>query len=268
MRIRSSALAARRMGQTFRDFSNGPQILAHLALHRPELRFRTRSGMVLTVPNVPGARFPVYESHADDIYALNELLRGLGPNPVVIDIGAHVGSFATAVCAKAPAARVHAFEASPSTAAWLQGNVDRNQLGEQISVHAMAVSDHEGTLEFVDNGQASAHNGLTAPDGSGALVEVSCIPFDRALELAGGAADVVKMDAEGAEYGLVLTSDPALWATVQRVVMEYHPVEGRTFADLVDYWKAVGLELVRQDPITEGLGSAWFSRQQPGPGSH
>lgn len=260
MRVRSVGLAARRVRQTLTAFDNGPAILLALARRSPELRLRTRTGLDLVVPNVPGARFPVYETHADDIYGIDELLSGTGPAPVVVDIGAHVGGFATAVCRTAPNARVHAYEASPSTAAWLAKNVARNGLEDRVVVHNVAVSDHEGSLSIVDNGLASAHNGLTAPVGAGATIEVPCVPFARVLETAGGRIDVVKIDAEGAEYGITIGGSPELWASVQRVVMEYHPVDGHGFDDLVRFFDDAGLILARRDPITDRLGTAWFQR--------
>ncbi|WP_344328447.1 FkbM family methyltransferase [Aeromicrobium halocynthiae] len=252
---------ARRARQSFTHFENGPRILAGL-LRGGEMTLRTRTGTTLHVPNVPGARFPVFEVHADDVYRLHELLDGLTPDAVALDIGAHIGSFSTAVCSALPDAVVHAFEASPSTADWLERNVAANGLEGRLHVHRSAVSDHVGTIELVDNGLASAHNGLTAPDGLGGVVEVPCVSFADAHAAAGGRVDLVKSDAEGAEYGFILDSDPALWRTVQRVVMEYHPVAGHSLDELVEFLAAAGLELARHEPSSEtpGLGNAWFRR--------
>lgn len=263
-RLRSAGLAVRRVRQTFTTFDNGVAILSALARKEPQLRLHTRTGLELVVPNVPGARFPVYETHADDIYRLHSLLAGLGEAPVIMDIGAHVGGFATAVVAAVPGARVHAFEASPSTADWLRMNIERNDLQNRVVVHDVAVSDHHGTLEIIDNGHASAHNGLTAPDGSGARVRVPCIPFSEAVELSGEPVDVVKIDAEGAEFSIILGSNPELWSSVRRVVMEYHPVNGRAFEELADFFSLAELKLTRRIPITRGLGSAWFTRVETG----
>ncbi|MEH3034316.1 MAG: FkbM family methyltransferase [Aeromicrobium erythreum] len=262
MASRGIAYAGRRVRQSFTHFENGPSLVWNLLRSR-EMVFRTRTGLEIHVPNVPGARFPVYEINADDCYRIGELIEGLDPDFVGVDIGAHIGSFSTAVCAAAPGATMHAFEASPSTADWLERNVDANRLGARLHVHRRAVADHRGVLRLVDNGQASAHNGLTAPEGLGAEVEVPCVTFDDVVERAGGRVDLVKCDAEGAEYGFILTSDPASWSTVQRVVMEYHPVEGRSLADLVDFLGAQGLDLVRDEPSDDkpGLGNAWFSRR-------
>lgn len=252
--------AGRRVRQSFTHFENGPQLLWS-TVRSKEMIFRTRSGLTMYAPNVAGARFPVYEINADDVYRLDMLLDGLRDDLVAVDIGAHIGSFSTAVCAAVPGATVHAYEASPSTADWLDRNVVANQLGDRLIVHRRAVSDHDGDLEIIDNGEASAHNGLTAPDGSGVVVTVPCVSFADIHATTGGRIDLVKSDAEGAEYGVILTSDPAHWSTVQRVVMEYHPVEGYSLADLVTFFDGVDLRLVRDEPGNRaGLGNAWFSR--------
>lgn len=256
---RGISYISRRAVQSFTHFTNGPSLLRGMT-RGGEMTFRTRTGLTLHTPNVPGARFPVYEVNADDVYRLDELLEGLD-RPTVVDIGAHIGSFTAAVAAKRPHARIHAYEASPSTAAWLERNVTANDLDQRVTVHRCAVADHAGTLEIVDNGEASAHNGLTAPEGSGGIVSVPCTTWDDVVDRAGGSVDVLKLDAEGVEYGIILDSDPHTWSTVQRIVMEYHPVAGRTLRQLADHLEPLGLRLARDEPADRpGLGNAWFVR--------
>ncbi|KQO42151.1 MULTISPECIES: FkbM family methyltransferase [unclassified Aeromicrobium] len=261
MALRGLGYAARRVRQSFTHFRNGPQLLTAMA-RGGEVTFRTRSGLTIHTPNAPGARFPVYEITADDVYRIDELTAGLRPDFVAVDVGAHIGSFSATLCSRAPGATVHAYEASPSTAEWTRRNAEANGFVDRLHVHAQAVADHRGTLTFVDNGEASAHNGLTAPEGLGAEVEVPCVTFADVHAAAGGRVDLLKSDAEGAEYGYILTSDPALWRDVQRVVMEYHPVEGHQLLDLVRFLRDVGLDLVRDEPSPDkpGLGNAWFAR--------
>lgn len=225
-----------------------------------DLRFRLRNGLTITVPNAPGARFPVYEIFGDDAYDIAWMTRGIEAEASMLDFGGQVGAFSLAMAHQMPQLKVNAYEASPTTASYLQRNVDACAMSDRITVHAEAVSGATGSFEFIDNGNASAHNGLTAPDGSGTLVRVPATTFDTAVARSGGRADVVKMDIEGAEYETILRSDPGSWSTVQRVVMEYHPHETYTLADLVDFLAGVGLVLQRQDPITDKLGSAWFAR--------
>jgi FkbM family methyltransferase len=166
------------------SFANGPRLLVDLASssmpwRRDELRFVASDGTTIVCPNVAGARVPVYELFAEDAYRLGELADAVGLLPVVLDIGGQVGCFSVAFARRNPGATVHAYEASPSTAVWLGRNVADNGLADQVVVHAEAVSDHTGTLEFLDNGAASGLNGLTGTQGT--TVSVPCVTFRDAV---------------------------------------------------------------------------------------
>lgn len=261
--MRDVRYAVRRVKQTF-TFSNGPSILIGLASaktpwRREELTFRGPRGAVISVPNVDGARLAAYEQFADDVYGLDDLTRGLPERFTVIDVGAHVGSFSIAVASRFPGATVHSYEASPDTAEWLERNIAQSGLTGRVIPHAVAMSDHVGTLSFARAGAASVHSGLTAPEVT-ETVEVPSTTLAEAFADA-GEVHVAKFDAEGAEYDAILSSPPEIWASVQRVVMEYHPVEGRSWDDLASYFAAVGLKVLRRDPGERpGLGLAWLTR--------
>jgi len=255
--------AARRVRQTVTEFDNGATLLTGMARGRltgtpAELAFRV-DGLTVTVPNRKGARVPVYEVFAEDAYRLRWFLSDLGPAPVVVDIGGHVGCFSLAVAQQAPGARVAAYEASPSTAAYLVRNVAANALGDRVSAHATAVAATAGFLEFADNDGGSALNGLTAPVGA-ELIKVPCITVAEAFASAGGAVDVVKIDTEGAEYDLVLGSSPETWSSVRRVVLEYHDVPGHTWGELESFFARAGLHQVAHVPENPRQGTVWLSR--------
>lgn len=269
---------AKRVGQTTRTFRNWGPLLTQMAAERvgrgsAELTFRTRTGPALSCPNVPGARLPLYEQFADDCYRLAWVLAPLQGRPIsVLDVGAHIGSFATNVVTLHPQARVDCYEPSPESARYLRRNVTQNELGDRITVHELALADKEGTALLDDNSGGSVHNGLMREDhrlvdGADALdtrhaIEVPTTTFDIAV--AAAAPELVKMDCEGGEYALVYASSPESWASVQSVVMEYHPVAGESWDELRDWFAGVGLEVVKHDPLAPGLGTAWLRRPARG----
>jgi hypothetical protein len=104
-------------------------------------------------------------------------------------------------------------------------------------------------------------NGLTAPEGT-PTIEVPAVSFVEALAKAGGPVDVVKIDTEGAEYDIVLASDPSDWSEVQRLVLEFHPVDGHTWDELQTFFSKAGLEVAHRELGlgTDRLGTAWLSR--------
>jgi FkbM family methyltransferase len=262
---RSPHLALRRTRQTLGSFDNGRRVLWDLASQRlpwgpDELVFRLPGGVVVHCPNRAGARVPVYEIFSEDAYRIRDLFTGL-TDPVVLDIGGHIGCFSVAVAGAVPGARVHSYEASPSTAAWLSRNVTSNGLEDRITAHHVAIADHRGVLQFADNAGGSSLNGLTAPTDSTRQVEVPCITFADAVADAGGRVDVVKIDTEGAEYALVLSSDPAAWGSVRRVVMEHHDVPGHSWAELQDFFAGVGLDVTDVEAVSPRQGTVWLARK-------
>lgn len=266
------------MGQTVRVFRNWPALLGEMAgarIGRPpgELTFVTRSGVQLSCPNVPGARLPMYEQFADDCYDLDWVLGGRRHEPLqVLDVGSHVGAFATNLATAAPKLRVECYEPSPDTAQYLRRNVERNGLSERVRVHEAALSDSEGEALLDDNSGGSVHNGLVREDqrlvegsdgiGQRHTVTVSTRTFDSAVREAPAAFDIVKMDCEGGEYSLVYASTPSSWDSVSRIVMEYHPVAGESWDELRSYLEGLGFGVVRHKSDGPGLGTAWLERRR------
>lgn len=259
---RRASLAARRTGQTLRDFRNGPALLRDLArggTRVADLTFVTRDGLSVTCPNLPGARVPIYEVFAEDAYRFDELVAGLGPTPIVLDIGAHVGCFSLGLAHRVPGARIVAYEASPATAAYTSRNVEANGLGGRIEVKHCAVSDRAGTLVFADHTAGSSLNGLTAPSGA-RTTEVPAVSMADAFASAPGPVGLVKIDTEGAEYAMVLASDPADWASVRSVVLEYHDVPDHGWPELADFFARAGLIPTRVETVGPRQGTVWLAR--------
>ena len=274
--LRLVAYEARRVAQTQRTFANWPTLLRGLVGEKlgrgaDTLTFVTRGGVRMSCPNVPGARLPMYEQFADDCYDLAWVLGARGERPLqVLDVGSHVGAFAANLATARDDVHIECYEPSPDTAAYLQRNVDQNALSGRIRVYECAMAGAEGTALLDDNSGASVHNGLVRSDhrlvdgddaaGARAIVTVSTTTFDKALADAPAPFDVVKMDCEGGEYELVYASSPQSWASVQRVVMEYHPVAGESWDRLSAWFAGVGLNVVRHKSDSPGLGTAWLTR--------
>ena len=265
-RVQSQLYWTKRLAQTPRTFANWPEILRDMARGRAgtgpqSLRFRTRTGLRIDTPNRPGARVPVYEIFAEDCYRLGWLLGPLLHRPIrVLDIGGHVGTFSCRLTQLHKQATVQAFEPSTTTARYLRRNVEQNGVADRVTVYEKALAATTGYAVFDDNGGGSGLNGLQALGHNvGTPTKVETLAFDDAIALDDAPVDVVKIDCEGGEYDLVLGSSPASWASVQRVVIEYHPVAGRTWSQLRDRFAAMGLAL-QDEKSGAGYGCAWLSR--------
>lgn len=262
----------RRTAQTPRAFVNWAGLLRDMTLERfgkgpDDLTFVTRSGQRISCPNRPGARVPIYEVYAEDTYGLADFLGAMLERPLrVIDIGAHVGAFACQLAALSPTATIECFEPSSSTASYLRRNAEQNGLASRITVDERAVAGHAGWAEFVDNGAGSALNGLVdaVPDGAAAqqpATRVETVSFDAVVTDREQPVDVVKLDCEGGEYDAVLNSSPNSWASVDRVVLEYHPSADHNLDQLRDWFDGCGLALIRHHATSPTQGTAWLSRK-------
>lgn len=264
------AHALHRAAQTPKAFSNWLSMLLKLAtgnlFSRPEtVTFHTRSGLRVSCPNRPGARVPVYEVFAEDCYRLDWFFGGSLSAPLrVLDIGAHVGSFAIALAHLDPAATVHCFEPSAATADFLRRNVSDNHLDARIAVRQEAVADVTGEVSFLDNGVGSAQNSMHAsaalPGSQRGTVMASTLDDVVAAD---GPFDVVKLDCEGAEYDIVFAAGDESWSTVRFLVLEYHPSSSRSWNDLENHFTRLGFNVAAVEAVSPDQGTAWLRRLSP-----
>lgn len=267
----------RRVAQTPKTFSNWPALLAEMGRERlgrgtaRPLTFVMRSGVRVSCPNRPGARLAVYEQFADDCYDLRRFLGRIVDEPMhALDIGAHVGAFACHLANMCQRATVDCFEPSASTAAYLRQNITDNRSEARVRVFESALAEEAGWAVLEDNGAGSVHNGLMvansrlvprhASDTVGTATRVPTSTFDDAVATAPAPVRLVKMDCEGGEYGLVYASSPDSWSSVERLVMEHHPVVGQAWDDLRGWFERIGLHVVGHRSDRPQLGTAWLSR--------
>lgn len=132
----------------------------------------------------------------------------------VIDVGAHLGAFSR-LCAERGAA-VTAFEPDPDNFALL----GRNVAGLDVACVNAAVMGAAGRATLWRWPDPCAH---TLVDGCGLMgPEVEVLGVGDALSESGG-ADLVKIDAEGAEYSIIPATE---FPGVERLIVEFHQVGG------------------------------------------
>lgn len=174
---------------------------------------------------------------------IESVTRFLRDGDVFWDIGANIGMFTCAAAALHPGAQVHAFEPEPRTAARVRENIARNKL-PNASVHEVALSDSEGSFEFIVAGElGSGTNSLVkghanSPESKQSTVTVRvCTPADYARERSLAPPTVVKCDVEGAEAGVIRGLMPWIQQrTIRRLDVEFHistlESQGESAADL------------------------------------
>lgn len=168
-----------------------------------------------------------------DCYRLKDL-KDAGYNiRNVIDVGAHVGSFAAAVQSHWSLVWYTGVEAHQKNWALLQANLHYLRQIPECAIHA-ACDYGEGTPEFLDsillNGTATGGSAVVWP-GNERLTyghefqpkPLACpvMSLEAIMDQAGvGQIDLLKLDCEGAEHRLV--AHFTRWESVAVVVGEYH----------------------------------------------
>jgi FkbM family methyltransferase len=115
---------------------------------------------------------------------------------------------------------VHAFDPTPICLEWVQ----RQSLPRQFCFHDFGIADYDGTAQFTLNEgtNTASYSLLDRPQARSQAVEGRVYRFDTIRERLGHTGiDILKMDIEGAEYGVipdVLRSE----VRVRQLLVEFH----------------------------------------------
>lgn len=135
-------------------------------------------------------------------------------NPLILDAGAHIGTFALWALGQNPRARVLSVEADPATFAILSRNRAGHETWQCVN---RAAWKNEDMISFSDAGDSMSHR--VSESGS---VAVQGATLPALLEKLGGRADLLKVDIEGAEENF-LGAFPDALQKVDALVVELHP---------------------------------------------
>lgn len=175
-------------------------------------------------------------------------------DPFVLDCGSNIGMSILYFKQVYPRARIIGFEPDPSVFPYLEENIARNRLTNVRLTHA-ALAPHSGTLSFYSDGKYASYL-AEAPDRpvpeGWARYEVPCV---RLREYLTEPVDFLKMNIEGAEWGVLADSEDRL-SQVREMVIEYHHLPGlpRTLHRILELLHRSGFEYLINDFDAESNG--------------
>ncbi len=266
---------ARRLHATFRGPSSHDLLADIHALRVEVARLRVLAEPFHTRPDTLDPNI-VAEVLVGNEYRLPDRFAA---DDIVIDVGAHIGSFAVA-CLLRGAGRVVAFEPVPANHALLSVNLSR--FGGRGEARRAAVWRSDGPATELHY-QASADpintGGGTLFGGADAgTLAVPAVPLDGVVAdlLAPTGRDhirLLKLDCEGSEYPVLLTA--TCLGRVAEVCGEYHTVGAAGPAArvgghtgygrdvLVDHLTGAGFRVTTEEnPRYPGIGLFWAQRGQ------
>lgn len=167
---------------------------------------------IMALRSIPASNPEKAASLANHIIA-RKLIRGLCPaNGCFLDVGAHIGSVFSAVHRANATIRIVAVEADPAKAAFLRL---KHPFAEILEC---AVGEAEGTADFFVYDAQSGYNSLTKQQGTAGARKITVAVRRLDDIFAGGPIDLVKIDVEGAELGVLRGAD-ALVARTRPLIM-------------------------------------------------
>ena len=167
-------------------------------------------------------------------YLMDELFLGMSymfatstKSPRIMDCGSNIGMSALFFKALFPNARITAFEPDPDAFEVLSKNIERNCLRD-VAAHQCALTDYDGTIAFhkPSAGSGDLRMSIDKARMSGTTITV---PARRLVPFLQEPVDLLKMDIEGAEEGVLqdLHRSGAL-TNVMQIHLEYHHhIDGR-----------------------------------------
>lgn len=233
---------ARIAGQAFRDIANWREVLPRAASGKVITKIQLRSGSLLTAPPETGLW-----SHFSDVWYHLSYTKfcPIPPDSLVVDIGANVGVFS--LFAARFARKVFALEPSSSNYSRLVPNTSRVHSIVPVNC-ACAAYDGQGSLDV--SGSPVAFSLLTS---SSAATEqnVDVVSLGTLFErYAIDRCDFLKLDCEGAEFEIILQTDPSVLNRVRSIVMEYHDhlSNKHSHVDLLERLKILGFQASGYNP--------------------
>jgi len=152
----------------------------------------------------------------------NKLLNFIKKDSVVIDIGAQIGVFSVYAGKLANEGVVFCYEPFEENFNMLEKNISLNKL-DNVRVFKLGVAGRRGNRKLIISNENTGGHGFYE-DGEGVDVRVITLK-DIFEDNKIGQCDFLKMDCEGAEYEILMSTPKKYLEKIKSITMEYHDNE-------------------------------------------
>jgi FkbM family methyltransferase len=180
---------------------------------------------------------------------------------IIVDIGAHIGTFSLLASSKVPLGRVYAIEPCVDTFNFLQVNVALNH-ATNISVHRIAILDKRGTVTLSYDSGNWGHSVVRKLSRWGEQVP-ACSLTDFMTENGIEHCDFMKFNCEGAEFPIILNTPPAVLGKCGAMLVQYHGDlwQRNSAQELISHLTASGFKC---DVCNRSLKRGWIVATKSG----
>ncbi len=173
-------------------------------------------------------------------------------NPVVIDIGAHIGLFSLYAYTELITPHIYAYEPDPNNFKMLKKNIAVNNLSNAIKPFNVAVG-NDGTARFFSSDISSMSatqevRNLGMHDGTGKFIDIRSISITKILNKFKH-IDILKMDCEGSEWKIIKDMSTKR-LNISYICMEYHEFAGKKRKHIEEILAKKGYKIHTRDKDT------------------
>lgn len=239
------------------------RIFAGLVLDKPStLVIRTVDGFVVAYRKDTADEAAINHSFGHDIFFPGVPEYEPTDGHVILDIGAHIGTFSLLASRKVGRGRVFAIEASQDSFNLTRINLALNRC-DNASAHHLAVADKDGSVTLHYAIGNWGHSTVAKLSGYSETVEACSLPsFMARNDIA--RCDFAKLNCEGSEFPVLLNTPKNVLERFGTMLVLYHCDlwTRNTEADLVAHLKASGFECaIRNQTAKRG----WIIATRTGP---
>lgn len=169
------------------------------------------------------------------------------PDHVILDVGAHIGTFAVLAASRVPRGLVHAVEACRETFNYLRVNARLNGMANLRTYH-VALSDRAGVARLHYEGGNWGYSIVKRSSRRGEDVPAETLEnFMNANSI--GECHFAKFNCEGAEFPILLAAPASTLQRIETMLVLYHGdlLPERSPADLERRLGDCGFETVRRN---------------------
>lgn len=168
--------------------------------------------------------FAAQRWEAIEVATYQAFVEAIAPGDVVVDVGAHIGTYAMLAARRTGAAgRVFAYEPCEETRRYLRQHLEWNHLVPRVTVREVCCGAEPGTATFFFQGGAEGMNSLVPTEGfASALMPV--VRLDDEVKALGVTPRLIKIDVEGAEFDVLQGAQDTLRTARPLLFVSLHPV--------------------------------------------
>jgi FkbM family methyltransferase len=211
----------RNIFKSMKRFSNWPTVALSLITGEEPTYVILKNGVKLEAPRDSVVLDIVDEIFYKNDYQPKSFCIDILQDDIVVDIGANIGAFSVQAAGKTHN-RVLSFEPAPTNVEYLKKNVKNNGLAN-VQVFGMAVSDEEGELELHLSKVSSGHTLAKVAGDDFLTIKVPTTTLKNIMDDNGlERIDYLKVDTEGAEGKIFLSTPREYLDRINKIGMEFH----------------------------------------------